>query len=84
MDVLVILLIVVVLAAAFVFFRAQTRAQGRWGITLSRRSCPRCGTPLPMIRKPATRGEALWGGWTCPQCRCQVDKYGRERGVGLG
>jgi hypothetical protein len=34
-----------------------------------------------MICKPATQEEALWGGWTCPQCGCQVDKYGRERGA---
>jgi len=82
MDVLTVTLVVVVLAGAFVFIRAQAKAQGRWGISLSRTSCPRCGTRLPMIRKPATREEALWGGWTCPQCGCQVDKYGRELGAG--
>jgi hypothetical protein len=82
MDVLVVILVVVVLAAGFVFIRAQTKAQGRWGINPLRTFCPRCGTRLPMIRKPATREEALFGGWTCPQCRCQVDKYGRERGAG--
>ena len=81
MDVLIVILVVVVLAAAFVFIRAQTNAKGRWGINALRTFCPRCGTRLPMIRKPATRAEALFGGWTCPQCRCQVDKYGRERGA---
>ena len=82
MDVLTVILVVVVLVAAFVFIRAQAKAQGRWGISALRTSCPRCGTRLPMIRKPATREEALWGGWTCPQCGCQVDKYGRELGAG--
>jgi hypothetical protein len=32
-----------------------------------------------MMRKPASSGEAMWGGWTCPKCGCKLDKYGQER-----
>ena len=75
----ILVLAVIVLAGGFAFLRAQTNAKGRWGFGALRSSCPRCGTRLPMIRKPASSEEAMWGGWTCPKCGCKVDKYGRER-----
>lgn len=72
-------LIIVVLGAVGAFIWMQTKAKGRWGVgALSGRKCPRCGTQLPMIRKPASASEMMWGGWTCPQCGCKIDKYGRE------
>ena len=43
------------------------------------KKCPRCGTRLPMIRKPQSVQEGLWGGWTCTNCGCKVDRYGKER-----
>jgi hypothetical protein len=73
------ILILVVLVAGFFFILAQTKAKGRWGLSFSRRPCPRCGTLPPMIRKPTSKEEVLWGGWTCSNCGCRVDKYGRER-----
>jgi hypothetical protein len=73
----IILIIVLVGGAAFIV--QQTKAHGRWGLGSFRGiNCPRCGTHLPMIRKPATTEQMLWGGWTCPNCGCKVDKYGRE------
>jgi hypothetical protein len=69
-----------VLVAGFLFIRAQSGAKGKWGIgAFGGTSCPRCGERLPMIRKPTSSEETMWGGWTCPKCRCKVDKYGRER-----
>lgn len=64
---------------AVVFLVWQTKTKGLFGLDLSRKKCPRCGTPLPMIRKPSSTEEALWGGWTCPKCGAKIDKYGRER-----
>ena len=60
----------------------QTMTRGRWGLGPLRANCPRCGTKLPMIRKPTSADEALWGGWTCPNCGAKVDKYGKERAPG--
>jgi hypothetical protein len=77
-----ILAIVLILAVGIVgvFIARQSRAKGRWGLgTLTGIKCPRCGTAMPMIRKPTSMQETLWGGWTCPQCDCKVDKYGKER-----
>jgi len=55
-----------------------TTLKDKWGINLHRVSCPRCGTPMPVVRKPASMSQALLGGWTCPNCRCEVDKWGRN------
>jgi hypothetical protein len=76
-----VLLIVAALAIVIVgaVIVQQTTAKGRFGIDLSRKRCPRCGNPLPMIRRPASREEMLWGGWTCQNCGAKIDKYGRER-----
>jgi hypothetical protein len=62
--------------AAFVWW--QSKIGGRWGMSLSPKTCPRCGAPLPMFRKPDSARQIAWGGWTCRQCGCKVDKYGRE------
>jgi hypothetical protein len=55
-----------------------TANRTKWGINLRPTQCPRCQTPAPMLRKPASLNEALWGGWTCPNCGCHVDKWGRD------
>ena len=40
--------------------------------------CTECGTPAPKVRKPANRREMLWGGWTCADCGCMMDRRGRK------
>jgi PHP family Zn ribbon phosphoesterase len=71
---------IAVLLAGLIFVRSQSNTKGRWGLGSFRgTSCPRCGERLPMIRKPISTKEAMWGGWTCAKCGCKVDKYGRER-----
>ncbi len=49
-----------------------------WALATPARKCPDCGNPLPKFRKPANKQEALWGGSTCPQCGCQVDRRGQK------
>lgn len=61
------------------FVVRQSKTKGRWGIGSLNPACPRCGTSMPAIRRPASIAEAMWGGWTCPKCGCKVDKYGHER-----
>jgi transposase-like protein len=77
--VVLVVLIVVALGAGSAFTWQQTKTEGRFGFGKLKAKCPRCASPLPMIRKPSSKGEAMWGGWTCPSCGCKVDKYGRER-----
>ena len=74
--VLVVGSIVGVIVAAAVLSKAQ--GKGKWGINIKQMACPRCGQSMPALRKPADAKEALWGGWTCPNCGCKVDKWGKE------
>ena len=50
----------------------------RTGINIHRVKCPRCGKTMPIIRRPATERQRLYGGWTCDQCGCEIDKWGRK------
>jgi hypothetical protein len=50
----------------------------RWGINFKPVKCPRCGTPAPKIRAPTSVDETLWGGSTCQNCGCKMDKWGRD------
>ena len=42
--------------------------------------CPTCGQPIPVVRRPSTWRQALWGGWTCTRCGAELDRYGRRIG----
>jgi len=72
----------VVLAAALVgvilVLWVKLVPRGKWGINLSRVRCPRCGTAMPLVRKPTSGQQMMWGGYTCPKCGCEMDKYGKE------
>lgn len=48
------------------------------GINLKPVYCPKCNTEQPKIRKPKGWNEILWGGYTCSNCDCKMDKYGEE------
>jgi len=58
--------------------RYGTLVRNKWGINSDSVSCPRCNTALPQARKPRSLRQSLWGGWTCPNCGVEVDKWGRE------
>ena len=55
--------------------------QGKMGINIEPVSCPDCGKKAPKIRKPKNRKQLLWGGWTCEECGCEMDKYGKKENV---
>ena len=75
---IVVLVVLVGLLISLALIVRATTDKTKWGINLGRVYCPRCQTRLPMIRRPTSSREALWGGWTCPNCGCNVDKWGRE------
>ena len=43
-----------------------------------RRFCPDCGVPLPKIHRLKNQRQRLRGGWTCPQCGCEVGREGQR------
>ena len=51
--------------------------KNRWGMNLESVNCPACGSPAPQVRQPKSLRQALWGGWTCAKCSCEMDKWGR-------
>jgi len=39
-------------------------------------SCPRCTSMMPALRWPTSFRQAMWGGWTCQSCGCEIDRSG--------
>jgi hypothetical protein len=62
---------------AVLVIRDTIRQRGNWGINFKQAVCTQCGTPMPMVRKPANWRQAMWGGGTCPECGFELDKWGR-------
>jgi hypothetical protein len=50
--------------------------RNRWGVNFKEVNCPRCHALVPKVRKPKSRYQMLWGGWTCDKCGCEMDKWG--------
>ena len=48
------------------------------GVNLKEVNCPKCGKAQPKVRKPKNLKQAMWGGYTCENCGCEMDKYGKE------
>jgi hypothetical protein len=67
---------VLAVVAALVLYGTLTK--NRWGINVGDLYCPRCKTPPPRGRPPQSVRQEIWGGWTCPVCGAEVDKWGRE------
>ena len=41
-------------------------------------NCPKCGAKQPVLRWPTSWRQAMWGGWTCQKCGCEMDSHGKE------
>jgi hypothetical protein len=57
--------------------RDTKRQSGRWGINPHVPPCLSCGAIPPRLRIPKNWRQFAWGGWTCPQCGLELDKWGR-------
>jgi hypothetical protein len=55
-----------------------TIVKNNWGINLRSVACPDCGTGMKRLRLPNSGMQAMWGGYTCPHCECEMDKWGRR------
>jgi hypothetical protein len=76
MTVLIVIFAVLAVGLALVIY--GTLVKNKWGVNLDSVSCPRCNTVPPKLREPRSRQQSMWGGWTCPSCGLDVDKWGRE------
>ncbi len=76
---LAILVAILAVAVPVRLILAQTyKKKGLWGINFSKPRCPKCEESLPRFRKPTTQHQAMWGGSTCNNCGCEIDKWGVE------
>jgi prepilin signal peptidase PulO-like enzyme (type II secretory pathway) len=66
------------LAVGIVLVIYGTIAKNGWGVNLRRVECPSCGVVMGPVRMPNSREQALWGGYTCAACKCEIDKWGRQ------
>jgi len=75
-------ILLIVCIFLFVISRVLTpliyRAIIRNDVNTGRVVCPGCRTPQPFWRKPTSLKQALWGGYSCPNCHRELDKWGRE------
>ena len=53
-----------------------------WTIDLAGPACPDCGRRPPVLRVPDSLRQALWGGWTCEECGCVMDRVGKPLKAG--
>lgn len=72
------LIVMAVTGLAVILVIWGTVAKNRWGISVAQMTCPGCVTPLARLRRPSSVRQALWGGYTCPSCHREIDKWGRE------
>lgn len=75
----VVALIAVSARGLFLIGRDTRRNSGRWGFNLRTVACPRCHSRVPTFRLPTSFRQAMWGGWTCKACGCEMDKWGAEK-----
>jgi hypothetical protein len=71
-------LVLFVIVAGVGVLAVGTLRKGRWGINLKLVQCPNCVTPMSARRQPMFRSQMLFGGWMCPHCGTQMDKWGRK------
>jgi hypothetical protein len=55
-----------------------TIVKNKWGINFYGVVCPDCGVEMSRVRMPNSFKQVIWGGHTCPNCQCEMDKWGRR------
>jgi hypothetical protein len=81
MEIIILINIIIYLlffTGLILFIISTIRRSGRWGINLKPIYCPKCKTQAPKMRISSSIQEFLWGGWTCTNCGCKMDKWGKE------
>ena len=70
--------------ALMMLIASSLSREGKMGINLEAVHCPRCEKPMSGVRVPKNLRQTMWGGWTCPDCGCEMDKWGKPVGGGAG
>ena len=75
---ILLLVIIVVSALLFLVLMSTIKGNGNLGINTGEPICPKCKEKPKAFRSPKSIRQALWGGWTCPGCNSEMDKWGKE------
>ena len=75
---LIIFLVVIAIACFSLITYFSIRESSRFGLNFQIPNCPKCNQKLPPLRTPTSIQQSLWGGWTCFNCGCEIDKWGKE------
>jgi len=77
--ILIIFILLWVIVLYFVI-RDTKNKEGKFGINLKYKDmkCPKCNKMMPFPRLPKSIYQALTEIRTCPNCKCEMDKWGKE------
>ena len=70
-------IIFLLLILIFAIYKMTRRSSGKMGINIRRVICPVCGELQPIMRRPKTFKQVLYGGGTCAKCGEDIDKWGK-------
>lgn len=65
-------ILTIILVVSYYFLTKKSK----FGINLKRVFCPQCNLKQPIFRIPKGSSQLLYGGYTCTQCKTEMDKYG--------
>lgn len=71
-----------ILCIGLILLVGRSSIDNKWKINIFRVNCPNCGNQMPIIRNPTSTQQALWGGWSCSSCGCEMDKWGKKINAG--
>ncbi|MCO4747573.1 MAG: hypothetical protein KC912_22420 [Proteobacteria bacterium] len=49
-----------------------------WAMAQPEKNCPDCGQLLPNRGPKRTGRQIFFGGWTCQNCGCELDRHGKK------
>ena len=63
----------------FLFTRIKKNSKyAKFAITLKNVKCPNCHLQQSFFRLPKNKSQILFGGYTCPNCNTELDKFGTK------
>jgi hypothetical protein len=77
MEFLCLLLAVAMILCVLSFFSVNALVKRRQSGELEGPACPWCRRSLPVLRKPKTARQLFFGGWICPHCEAESDRWGQ-------
>lgn len=72
-----VLLSVAIISAKLLIRKVKNEAKFRQ-FHVNPPDCPNCGEQMPRFRDPESLRQEAFGGWTCSNCRTELDRFGTD------